>query len=53
MVSQNPGSKGGLILSMKQIDEQLTLLRSQFAECQAAITELEERRSALAGTKQG
>jgi DNA-binding transcriptional MerR regulator len=53
MVSQNPGSKGGLILSIQKIDEQLTLLRSQFAECQAAIAELEERRSALAGTKQG
>ena len=52
MVAQNPGGKGGLILSLPQIDEQLTLLRGQLAECQAAIAELEERRSALPGAKQ-
>jgi DNA-binding transcriptional MerR regulator len=52
MVAQNPSGKGGLTLSLPQIDEQLTLLRNQFDECKAAIAELEERRAVLTGTRQ-
>jgi DNA-binding transcriptional MerR regulator len=52
MVAQNPGGKGGLTLSLPQIDEQLALLRNQFGECKAAIAELEERRAVLTGTRQ-
>lgn len=47
MVAQNHESKAGLKLTLPQIDEQLKLLRGQMAECEAAIEELEERRSAL------
>lgn len=51
LVAQNAGSKNGLKLSLPQIDEQLKLLRSQLAECEAAIEELEERRVSLVGAK--
>lgn len=51
MVAQNSESKQGLKLSLPQIDEQLKLLRSQLAECQSAIAELEERRAALMPAK--
>lgn len=51
MVAQNSESKTGLKLSLNQIEEQLKLLRSQLAECQSAIAELEERRMALAPAK--
>lgn len=47
MVAQNSESKNGLRLSLPQIEEQLKLLRSQLAECQSAIAELEERRAAF------
>jgi DNA-binding transcriptional MerR regulator len=51
MVAQNSESKSGLKLSLPQIEEQLKLLRSQLAECQSAIAELEERRTALVPAK--
>ena len=47
MVAQNSESRAGLTLSLPQIEEQLTLLRSQLVECQSAIQELEERRDSL------
>jgi DNA-binding transcriptional MerR regulator len=51
MVAQNSETKNGLKLSLPQIDEQLTMLRGQLAECQSAIAELEERRVALLADK--
>jgi DNA-binding transcriptional MerR regulator len=53
MVAQNAENKSGLKLTLPQIEEQLKLLRSQLTECQAAIEELEERRDALLGAKNG
>jgi DNA-binding transcriptional MerR regulator len=53
MVAQNSETKNGLKLSLPQIDEQLKLLRSQLAECQSAIAELEERRLAFSAAKAG
>lgn len=47
MVAQNSENKNGLKLSLPQIDDQLTMLRSQLVECQSAIGELEERRAAF------
>ncbi len=51
MVAQNSETKTGLTLSLPQIDEQLKMLRGQLSECESAIEELEERRSALLATK--
>ena len=50
MVAQSE-DKAALQLSLPQIDEQLKLLRSQLAECQSAIAELEERRAALTSAR--
>jgi DNA-binding transcriptional MerR regulator len=52
MIAQSEDDRSVLNLSVAQIDDQLKLLRSQLAEVQSAIAELEDRRAAmLAGPK--
>jgi DNA-binding transcriptional MerR regulator len=53
LIEQNDDAKSTLKLSLPQIDEQLTLLRSQLADTKAAIEELEERRKGLLASKAG
>jgi DNA-binding transcriptional MerR regulator len=51
MVAQGSEAKPSLRMTLPQVEEQLKLLRAQLAECQAAIAELEDRRTHLISGK--
>ncbi len=53
MIAQSEDDRSVLNLSVAQIDDQLKLLRTQLADIQSAIAELEDRRAARLNGQKG